>query len=118
MTFLALSFLIFSSNRTILTQLSKVAFLESLIIYCLENTSELTPTENKEKRFFWVTVRCGQKDDNENCGPPPFSPISVLFSSLMTQLCPPVGRVLPIMAYTGTPPPLPLKGYLFQASGI
>ena len=93
MTFLALSFLIFSSNRTILTQLSKVAFLESLIIYCLENTSELTPTENKEKRFFWVTVRCGQKDDNENCGPPPFSPISVLFSSRMT-------------------------GYLFQASGI
>ena len=52
MTFLALSFLIFSSNRTILTQLSKVAFLESLIIYCLENTFELTPTENKEKRFF------------------------------------------------------------------
>ena len=52
MTFSALSFLIFSSNRTILTQLSKVVFLESLIIYCLENTSELTPTENKENDSF------------------------------------------------------------------
>ena len=29
----------------------------------------------------------------------------------MTKLCPPVGRVLPIMAYTGTPRP---KGYFFR----